>query len=596
MATTYIPVKTLAQALAEDEDARQVVADAAGIVVADVQGAASAATDARGAAEQARDVAISVAGEAVNTAAAAINGTTPAISAPGGLVLDAEGGPGFLALTPGQKRALSAGFVDPLTLAIRYAFEADDQARAFRLGEGYSIAAPQAEVEEFTVPGDAVLGEGRLLVSLPDGERAAAALGAEVELLGLDTQSHTARLRAPAATHLLPAAALVHRAGAVHLRAAPRAAPLGGTLTGPGIVLQGSALRPYAARTHQMIPALARVGSRLWATWFAWDGTPDIFGEQEGTYIVLAYSDDAGATWTEVVHIQPNDMANDRLFDPQLFVWGGRLWVLYPGAGSVASTSHDPWMPCYAVAINNPLASARFEVTAPAFLGHGVPGRPFLFNGQPHGVLDMWPDFDGYGGPSPLVEGSHFGRLHFDDPLGPWFEPIAVIPEPADPAEWDYNETALVGLGGNKLFGLRRASSGAFALSSADAGRSWAAPVAWTGITPTSDSRNAVSRSPTGRLVACVCGSTPPTRGNMTVVLSEDDGATWPYSYNFWPSTTRAPSYPSIDFDDAGNILVAFDEGRGSWGGGIKNIRLAIIPEASVVAGTGSVTNLLISE
>jgi hypothetical protein len=572
---------------------------ASAAMASEAAGASSAeAGAARAAADQARDVAVSVAGEAVITAAAAINGTTPAISAPGGLVMDAEGGPAFLNLAPGAKRALVAGFVDPATFTLRYGLVLDDEARAFRLGEGYSFAVPQAEVDELTVPGEVVLGESRLLVSLPDGERAAAALGAEVELLGLDTQSHTVRLHVPAASHLLPAAALAHRAGAVHLQAAPRPAPLGGTLTGPGIVLQGAALRPYAARTHQMIPAIARVGSRLWCAWFGWDGNlGNPYGEQEGTYIILAYSDDAGATWTEAVHIQPNDMAQDRLFDPQLFVWYGRLWVLYAGAGSSASEDHDLWLPCFAAAINNPLSSLRFEVTAPAFIGHGVPGRPFAFNGQPHGVLDVWPQHGGYAGPSPVVgAGSRFGRLHLDDPLGPWFEVIAIIPEPADPAEWDYNETALVALGGNALWGLRRTNSGAFALSTTDAGRSWASPALWGGFTPTSDSRDAVNRSPTGRLVACVCGSSPPVRGNLTLALSEDDGATWPYSYNLWPSTTRAPSYPSLDFDDGGNVLVAFDEGRGQNVSGIKNIRLATIPEASVVAGAGSVTHTLISE
>ena len=68
-------------------------------------------------------------------------------------------------------------------------------------------------------------------------------------------------------------------------------------------------------RAFQGIPSLAIApGGRLWATWYA-GVTP---GEDANNYVVLSTSGDGGATWTEVLTVDPDAEGPIRSFDPEV--------------------------------------------------------------------------------------------------------------------------------------------------------------------------------------------------------------------------------------------------------------------------------------
>ena len=80
-------------------------------------------------------------------------------------------------------------------------------------------------------------------------------------------------------------------------------------------------------RAFQGIPSMAVApGGRLWANWYA-GVTP---GEDHNNYVVLSTSGNGGATWKEVLIIDPDGGGMARAFDPELWVSpDGRLFVFW---------------------------------------------------------------------------------------------------------------------------------------------------------------------------------------------------------------------------------------------------------------------------
>ena len=91
----------------------------------------------------------------------------------------------------------------------------------------------------------------------------------------------------------------------------------------------GPALVEHAVtnRAFQGIPSLAVTpGGRLWANWYA-GVTP---GEDHNNYVTLSTSGDGGATWKEVLVIDPDGGGPVRAFDPELWVSpDGRLFIFW---------------------------------------------------------------------------------------------------------------------------------------------------------------------------------------------------------------------------------------------------------------------------
>lgn len=105
----------------------------------------------------------------------------------------------------------------------------------------------------------------------------------------------------------------------------------------------GPPLPEHAAtnRAFQGIPSLAVApGGRLWATWYA-GVTP---GEDQNNYVVLSTSGDDGATWKEVLAIDPDAAGPQRAFDPELWVTpDGRLFAFWAQSVGHDGTQSGVW-------------------------------------------------------------------------------------------------------------------------------------------------------------------------------------------------------------------------------------------------------------
>ncbi len=94
-------------------------------------------------------------------------------------------------------------------------------------------------------------------------------------------------------------------------------------------------------RAFQGIPSLAVTpGGRLWANWYA-GKTP---GEDQNNYVVLSTSGDNGATWREVLVVDPDGEGPARSFDPELWVApDGKLRVFWAQAQGHEATLGGVW-------------------------------------------------------------------------------------------------------------------------------------------------------------------------------------------------------------------------------------------------------------
>lgn len=94
-------------------------------------------------------------------------------------------------------------------------------------------------------------------------------------------------------------------------------------------------------RAFQGIPSLAVTpGGRLWANWYA-GKTP---GEDQNNYMVLSTSGDRGATWREVLVVDPDGEGPARAFDPELWIApDGTLCVFWAQAQGHEATLGGVW-------------------------------------------------------------------------------------------------------------------------------------------------------------------------------------------------------------------------------------------------------------
>jgi predicted neuraminidase len=94
-------------------------------------------------------------------------------------------------------------------------------------------------------------------------------------------------------------------------------------------------------RAFQGIPSMAVApGGRLWANWYA-GKTP---GEDHNNYVVLSTSGDNGATWREVLVVDPDGDGPLRTFDPELWMGpDGKLRMFWAQTQGHNSTIGGVW-------------------------------------------------------------------------------------------------------------------------------------------------------------------------------------------------------------------------------------------------------------
>lgn len=333
-----------------------------------------------------------------------------------------------------------------------------------------------------------------------------------------------------------------------------------------------------SGRVYQATATIARTGpGRYWAAWRA-DNT--VAAEAPGNFSVLAYSDDGGEHVKEYGYLtySPTHPEN-HIVDPMLWLDPeGNLWLFF---GVLGNNKHfDGVQGSWAVICHNPNAETPVWGQPFRLSYFGDPRRPFKVNGQWYIVLDGW-RFDAQYPPRYM---EHVGpHVHKFDWRNQKLEHVSQLPPNNGTGYSGFFETEFVQRGDGSVLALLRwgASGQASQISysiSTDLMKTWTPWQDYTVAAPSSSSRMWLGRTPSGRLL--LCWNNDQIRRTLTVGLSDDDGATYPYRVVLEPSSTGQVSYPIVDFGDNGDILVIYDNERTS---GKRQIRIAKINEQQIV-------------
>lgn len=339
---------------------------------------------------------------------------------------------------------------------------------------------------------------------------------------------------------------------------------------------------------------VAVTGRRVWAAFYGQNLFPATGAEQDRSYVGVAYCDNYPAgPWTECLYALPTtytgsggDVSSGSNIDPVLYATpDGRLLVMFKATGItdvpdtvVTNTAVMGFL------IQNPQASTgSFIVGRMNYLGIGRPEAPgvlgndvYMLNDAAAGVV-TW------------------GRLTASGADTITYTAINTLPTFGAPASQSI-ECSWAPLSGGRVMALFRTLDGLYTLTSTPGVAGWGTPTKWTawsnpsGGTP-NGARAAIMRSPDSGRMIIAFNNDSTYRYNMSITLSEDDGATWPYLAKI--DTTRGKgAYPALAYDGAGRILLTEDYNRGL---STQELIVWRVDEQSIINGSPLIQKSLVS-
>ncbi|MDR2676196.1 MAG: glycoside hydrolase [Opitutaceae bacterium] len=322
-------------------------------------------------------------------------------------------------------------------------------------------------------------------------------------------------------------------------------------------------------RLWQGVPSIERApAGRLWATWYSGG-----IGEGKGhNYQLLVTSADDGLTWSKPVAV----------FDPGRQLLGGagsdaHLWLDPRGRLWWFIHRHMPAAPgihprtCWGFYTDTPDAP-RPRWHGPLFAGYGYSLNKEFVTSDGEWLHLVDPMSRKTGGPPPARKGAHVWKFAgYDRP----FEHLGHIEIKDTP----FTEHMLVERKNGGLWMLARARYGIAQAVSDDKGRTWRETAPFTSDFNI-NTRFYLGKLKSGSLLLIV-NDHPKKRENLTAMLSDDDGETWPHKlvldergYVSYPDATQSPD---------GFIYAIHDRGR--YQKDMQEILFAKITEADIRAG-----------
>lgn len=317
-------------------------------------------------------------------------------------------------------------------------------------------------------------------------------------------------------------------------------------------------------RVWQGIPSIERTAQgRLWATWYA---GPIMEGQRgEGNYAVLITSDDDGRTWSKPVAVyDAMPLFGGTALDPHLWLDPkGRLWWFVNRVLNVkdANGTFSVW----GFRSDDPESAApRWQ--APVFAGYGSAlNKPtVLSNGDWLRPVDSFDRED--------AERTKF-YVSRDD--GKTFTFLSKTPV----RNGSFSEQMVVERRDGSLFAFSRALYGIARIESFDRGATWQNDQPFTterGV----NARFFLRRLKSGALLL-VLNDHPKVRTNMTAMLSDDEGRTWPHRLLL--DDRALVSYPDGVEGTNGFLYIIYDRGR--YTKDEQEILFAKITEGDIRAG-----------
>jgi hypothetical protein len=356
------------------------------------------------------------------------------------------------------------------------------------------------------------------------------------------------------------------------------------TMTPPTILTRPTADRYQDAhRLWQGIASVGRTpGGRLFANWYSGMET-----ERGGNFIVVTVSDDNGDTWRSPEFIVEHDDPGVRCYDPCLWTDpSGRLWMTWNQSheffdgrcGVWASVSENPdaetpvWSEPRRIAngimMNKPIVTTAGEWLFPCAIW------------SDHQPTEEHPD----------LAGERFSNVYASTDSGATVEYRGG----ADVPNRQFDEHMIVEKNDGTLWMLVRCYDGVGEAFSDDGGRTWRD--ARHSHIDGPCSRFHIRRLASGRLLminhtgvetrlsreeVAAQGNVKVWKGrtNLTAMISDDDGETWPYKLLL--DDRHDISYPDAVEGEDGEIFVVYDRERMTE----REILMARISEDEILAG-----------
>jgi len=301
---------------------------------------------------------------------------------------------------------------------------------------------------------------------------------------------------------------------------------------------------------------------RLWATFYA-GVTP---GEDLNNYVVLCTSGDNGATWQEVLIVDPDAGGPVRAFDPELWLSpDGRLFSFW--AQRRPSAKPEVW--CAETAQPD---AAQPEWSPPRRISEGVMMcKPLMLSSGEWGLpISQWGD-------KSWSVGDHSAQLVVSTDAGKTWTLRGSCNVPKEARDAD--EHMFVERTNGSLWLLVRTRYGIGESVSTDRGKTWP-DVTPSGI-PHPTARFFIRRLVSGNLLLVKHGPLDARigRSHLTAYLSKDDGKTWVGGLLL--DERRGVSYPDGEQTPDGLIRIIYDYNRVTD----RNILMATFREEDVAAG-----------
>ncbi len=347
------------------------------------------------------------------------------------------------------------------------------------------------------------------------------------------------------------------------------------TETPPWLELQPGPHYWPRVRTWQGIPSLERApNGRLWATWYA-----GLVGEGKGmNYQLLVTSEDDGHSWSKPVAVYDpsrqllgGDTSDGHVWlDPK-----GKLWWFVQRVMAVPGAKPSRPRTTWGFYTDDPgVANPTWK--GPVFVGFGnsLNKATILADGTWLQMMEgNAPEAAYGGGPVPTGKVANVYRFKGYDA---GFEPYGYSAIKDSP----FTEHMVVERSEGSLWMLARTRYGITQSTSTDHGRTWresAEPLTrGFGI----NTRFFLLKLASGHFLL-VANNDPKKRTNLTAMLSEDDGRTWPYQLVL--DERESVSYPDGTQAPDGSIYVTYDRGRYLFD--LQEILMAKFTEADLKAG-----------
>jgi predicted neuraminidase len=313
-------------------------------------------------------------------------------------------------------------------------------------------------------------------------------------------------------------------------------------------------------RAFQGIPSMAvSPGGRLWANWYA-GVTP---GEDHNNYVVLSTSGDNGATWKEVLVVDPDGDGPVRTFDPELWMGpDGKLRLFWAQAQGHEASVGGVWC----IETDQP-DEEQAKWGQPVRITNGVMMcKPVvLTTGEWVLPASTWRQTDDS---AKMVVSSDQGRT---------WSIRGACNVPVEDRQFD--EHMFVERKDGSLWLLARTKYGIGQSVSTDRGRTWP-DLAPSGIEHPS-ARFFITRLLSGNLLLVKHGPIGQRTGrsHLTAFVSTDDGRTW--GGGLLLDERAGVSYPDGQQTPDGVIRIIYDYSRT----GSRHILMAEFREEDVAAG-----------